>query len=214
VTTTTRQVLPAAVGGRACLDFANTVGPRLPKPGVEPHDYIPGYQELVTWSAQCGLLTAVQQRRLTGAAEADPEGAVAIHQDARRLREATYQAFAAIAHGRQAPQAALATIQDAYVAALRNGRLAAVPAGLDWSWPERGPLGQVLWPLARSAVDLATSGRLARIKQCPGDDGQCGWLFLDNTKSDTRRWCSMRTCGGREKSQRQVARHRAAHPSR
>lgn len=212
--TTTRQVLPSSVGGRACLDLANTVGPRLPRPGVEPHDDLPDYQELVTWAVHRGLLTPLQQRRLIRAAEADPEGAAAIHRDALRLREAIYQAFADIAHGRQAPPAALATIQDAYVAALRHARLATVPTGLDWSWPEHGPLERVLWPLARSAVDLATSGRLARIKQCPGDDGQCGWLFLDNTKSNTRRWCSMRTCGGREKSQRQAARLRAAHKPR
>ena len=81
-----RPALPALVGGQACLDFANTLGPRRPDPGVEPHDYIPGYRELVAWAAHAGLLTAGQQRRLSAAAEADPDGAAAVHHDARRLR--------------------------------------------------------------------------------------------------------------------------------
>ncbi|TIU06903.1 MAG: CGNR zinc finger domain-containing protein, partial [Mesorhizobium sp.] len=35
---------------------------------------------------------------------------------------------------------------------------------------------------------------------CP----RCGWLFLDTSRGGKRRWCSMRTCGNREK----VSRHR------
>jgi len=204
-----RPALPALVGGRACLDFANTVGPRRPNPGMAPHDYTPGYPELVAWAANAELLAPGQQRRLTAAAEADPEGAAAVYQHARRLREAIYQTFTALAHGQPAPREALAMIEDAYLEALRNGHLRAVPAGLDWCWPDRGPLEQVLWPITRSAVDLAVSGRLARIKQCPGDEGQCGWLFIDTSKNATRRWCSMGTCGSRVKSQRQAARLRA-----
>jgi len=206
--------LPALVGGRACLDFANTLGPRRPNPGMESHDYTPSYRELAAWAAHAGLLTAGQQRRLIAAAEADPEAAATVHQDAQRLREAIYQTFAALAHGHPAPPAALAVIEDAYLIALRSGHLRPVPAGLDWRWPDRGPLEQVLWPIARAAVDLAVSGQLARIKQCPGDEGQCGWLFLDTSKNATRRWCSMGTCGSRVKGQRQAARLRAARAPR
>jgi predicted RNA-binding Zn ribbon-like protein len=179
-----------------------------------PHDYTPSYRELVAWAAHAGLLTPGQQRRLTAAAEADPEGAAAVHQHARRLREAIYQTFTALAYGQPAPPEALAMIEDAYLAALRNGHLRPVPAGLDWCWPDRGPLEQVLWPITRSAVDLAVSGQIARIKQCPGDEGQCGWLFIDTSKNATRRWCSMGTCGSRVKSQRQAARLRAARAPR
>lgn len=209
-----RQPLPALVGGWACLDFANTLGPRRPGAGVEPRDYTPGYRELVAWAVHARLLTPAQRQHLTAAAESDPEGAAAVHQEARRLREAIYQAFTALAQGRPAPPAALATIRDAYLAALRHARLGPVRTGLGWHWPDRGPLEQVLWPVARSALDLAVSGQLTRIKQCPGDDGQCGWLFVDTSKNATRRWCSMRTCGSRVKSQRQAARLRAARAPR
>jgi predicted RNA-binding Zn ribbon-like protein len=196
------------------LDFVNTLGPRRPHTGTEPHDYIPNYLELVRWAAHARLLTSEQRHYLTAAADADPEVANAVHQEAQRLREATYDAFAALAHGESAPSGALATIQGAYLQALRNAHLRPVPTGLDWRWPDYGPLEQVLWPIARSAVDLVVSGQLARIKQCPGDEGQCGWLFVDTSKNATRRWCSMSTCGSRVKSQRQAARLRAARAAR
>jgi predicted RNA-binding Zn ribbon-like protein len=49
---------------------------------------------------------------------------------------------------------------------------------------------------------LADQRRLARVRVCPGRD--CGWLFLD--ASGRRRWCSMTTCGSREKMRRMYAR--------
>ena len=37
---------------------------------------------------------------------------------------------------------------------------------------------------------------LKRIKACPA----CGWFFRDDTRSATRKWCSMATCGSAAKS--------------
>lgn len=196
------------MGGRPCLDFANTVGPRRPAPGVAPHDYLPGYPELVTWAAGARILPEEQAPRL-GAAAGD-----SVYREAMCLREAIYLAFDAVADGRTAPPAALAAIEDAYRAALRHAHLR---PGSGWAWPDDGPPEQLLWALAHDAVDLLTSGPLDRIKVCPGDDGTCGWLFVDTSKNAARRWCSMRTCGSRVKSRRQVARVRAtriAHGSR
>ena len=45
---------------------------------------------------------------------------------------------------------------------------------------------------------LADPAVLARVRRCP--EGDRGWLFLD--ASDCRRWCSMQTCGSREKMRR------------
>ena len=53
---------------------------------------------------------------------------------------------------------------------------------------------------------LADPARLARLRRCPGRD--CGWVFLDT--SGRRRWCSMATCGSREKMRRMYARQKAA----
>jgi len=69
-------------------------------------------------------------------------------------------------------------------------------------------LDQMLWPIVRSAVDLLTSREARRVKVCPGLD-DCGWLFLDTSKSGRRRWCSMDSCGSRSKMRRYYARTRA-----
>jgi predicted RNA-binding Zn ribbon-like protein len=53
----------------------------------------------------------------------------------------------------------------------------------------------MLVPVVRSAVELLTSDAASRIGRC-ADEG-CAWLFLDTTRSGTRRWCDMKSCGNR-----------------
>jgi predicted RNA-binding Zn ribbon-like protein len=48
---------------------------------------------------------------------------------------------------------------------------------------------------------------LARVRHCANE--RCLWLFLDDSKSGTRRWCSMSACGNRAKAHRHYARQKA-----
>ncbi|MFZ5964256.1 CGNR zinc finger domain-containing protein [Thalassococcus sp. BH17M4-6] len=43
-----------------------------------------------------------------------------------------------------------------------------------------------------------------QLKMCRGDD--CGWFFLDQSKTGRRVWCCMETCGNRAKARRFSAR--------
>jgi predicted RNA-binding Zn ribbon-like protein len=83
----------------------------------------------------------------------------------------------------------------------------AEPNALTWSWPQL-ELQSMLWPIALSALELTTSGEVTALKQCPGHDGRCGWLFLDRTKNLSRRWCTMQICGNAEKTRKQTTRRR------
>ena len=49
-----------------------------------------------------------------------------------------------------------------------------------------------------AAIALLTgpAEALKRIKACPA----CGWFFRDDTRSATRKWCSMAMCGSAAKS--------------
>jgi predicted RNA-binding Zn ribbon-like protein len=80
---------------------------------------------------------------------------------------------------------------------------------LAWDWEDEGGSADLmLWPIARSAADVLTSPReLARVRQCPG--AGCGWVFLDETKNRSRRWCDMDVCGNRAKARRHYARAHA-----
>jgi predicted RNA-binding Zn ribbon-like protein len=67
-----------------------------------------------------------------------------------------------------------------------------------WTTPE-----QLLQPIAEAIADLVCSVDFRRIRGCAGSD--CALIFVDRTKAQARRWCSMATCGNRAK----VAAHRA-----
>ena len=63
--------------------------------------------------------------------------------------------------------------------------------------------GQALSAMAREAVELFTDDQRTRIRLCAADD--CGLVFYDESRSNNRRWCSMKRCGNRAK----VRTHRA-----
>ena len=67
--------------------------------------------------------------------------------------------------------------------------------------------GALLAPVLWSAADLLVGSQLARVRQCANP--ACGWLFLDNSKSGNRRWCSMSACGNRAKAHRHYLRQKA-----
>jgi predicted RNA-binding Zn ribbon-like protein len=58
----------------------------------------------------------------------------------------------------------------------------------------------MLGPVLRSAVELLTSDELHRVRVCAAPD--CDWLFMDESRSRSRQWCSMVTCGNRAKARR------------
>jgi len=62
--------------------------------------------------------------------------------------------------------------------------------------------------VARSAAELLTSDNVDRVRECEDDRG-CGYLFIDQSKNRSRRWCSMESCGNRAKARRYYARLQA-----
>jgi predicted RNA-binding Zn ribbon-like protein len=123
----------------------------------------------------------------------------------RELRLAIHATFTAIARGETPPPAALQTIAHTHAIAAADARLTASDGAWTLQWPARDPR-RVRFAVSVDAVALLRDrSRLARVRRCPGRD--CGWLFLD--ASGRRRWCSMTTCGSREKMRRMYERRRA-----
>ncbi|HUG86040.1 MAG TPA: CGNR zinc finger domain-containing protein, partial [Euzebya sp.] len=57
---------------------------------------------------------------------------------------------------------------------------------------------------ALDAASLLTSpDALARLAAC----GECRWLFLDQTRNRSRRWCDPADCGNRTRQRRHYQRH-------
>jgi predicted RNA-binding Zn ribbon-like protein len=192
------------IGGRPCLDFANTVSTRIK--GLR-REYLTSYQELVVWSRHAGILSDDEAGALGQYAARHPDLGAAVLERAIALRETLYRVFSAIAERREPGGADLAAVNAALREALSH--LAVVPAGSEFNWGwvvDEDGLDRMLWPIARSAADLLTSRDLGKVRECAREG--CDWLFVDSSKNHSRRWCSMDMCGSRVKMRRYYRRRK------
>ncbi|WP_162243371.1 ABATE domain-containing protein [Cellulomonas sp. Leaf334] len=197
------QEQPELVGGALCLDVANSVDGRVLE---TPLDYLTTYVDLVDWATRAGALSHAEAEALRVRADADPTAARDELARARALRESVFALFHGHATEGSADAEHLARVQEAYTEALRHGRLEPAAGTMRWTWEP--DLALPRWLVAQSAVELATSGSLGRVKACASQDG-CQYLFVDTSKNGSRRWCSMTDCGNQAKSKRLTARRRA-----
>lgn len=199
---------PRLLGERLCLNFANSMESPI---GPDPEEFLRDYPALVRWGRHVGVLTEDQVRRLLAEGERRPDEAAATLARALSLREAIYRLFRSLAHREVPTEQNLATVHKEHVAALAQARLVATGEGFDVVWDDGVPvLDRMLWPVARSAVDLLVGEDPTRVRQCTGPADDCGWLFYDVSKNANRRWCSMEGCGSQAKMRRYRARRRPA----
>ncbi|HEX2445986.1 MAG TPA: ABATE domain-containing protein [Vicinamibacterales bacterium] len=193
------------VGGRLCLDFVNTVCGRIP--AGRQRDYagrvvgerLDSYGALLRWGGLTGALTAGQARALAREASARPAKADAALKESLALREALYSVFKAAVEGWPARPGDLVAVNRSLRQARAHERLIGT-ARFQWAWDDTPALDRMLWPIARSAGDLLAGPDLERVRQCPGEE--CGWLFLDTSRSRRRQWCDMAECGNLAKVRR------------
>ncbi len=204
----TETPLFSLIGGELCLDFTNTVSGRDTDDPSAPvtSDNLKSYADLLAWSEQAGAVTTAVAARLRDEAARHPADAAAAVERARVLRESMYRVFSAHAAGLQPRADDLASLNDALGAAMARAQIIPTAEGFVWDWAdEEEALDRMLWPVARSAAELLTSAKVARIHECEGDT--CTWLFVDTSKNHSRRWCDMKDCGNRAKARRHY--HRA-----
>jgi predicted RNA-binding Zn ribbon-like protein len=192
------------LGGRLCLDFANTLDWRA---GGRPYEALTGYEALILWSRHAGIMAEDQAARLIEAAIACPAEATAVFTRAIALREAIYRTLSAIVDGRSADAPDLATLNAELANAMPHLCVVATAEGFRWDWADDDALDRSLWPIARSAAELLVADELDRVRRCPGDT--CGALFIDLTKNRSRRWCTMAVCGNRARVRRFYERQRS-----
>ncbi len=186
-------------GGALCLDFANTVLKRN-QPG-EAKDELSNYARLVGFAKQTKLLSSARADLLRQRASLSPTAASRVLPAAVKLREAIYRVFSSLAGGEPAASRDVELLDQFAIEAWRNRRLMPTSqGGYHWQWKAEQVrnLDQMLWPIALSAARLLTSDRLHSVRECAADD--CAWLFLDESRNHSRRWCDMRVCGNREKA--------------
>jgi predicted RNA-binding Zn ribbon-like protein len=203
------HVLGCAIDG-LCLLFVNTVGWRKT---ATPEERLPSPAALLDWCAGAGMLDTGEAAQLRARWLERPQEALAIHRRAVALREAIYGICRSWILSEAMPEDALRVLNAALADAPPRMRVAPGGDALNWWIGPAGPgsPGVLLAPLAWSAADLMTSPRLQRVRQCEDEKG-CGWLFLDESRTGTRRWCSMGECGNRAKARRHYLRKRHLKP--
>jgi predicted RNA-binding Zn ribbon-like protein len=191
-------------GGHLALDFVNTVGGLRNEPPSPRDELLETYEDLVVWCVRLGVISEADGRKLRRAAARDEKGARRALRRARELRELLYATFRPLADGAEPPAELLERLRDADRDALANAQL--VPGGdaMRWTWPPHRALDDPLRPITHAAVELLTGGPLEHLKIC----GNCRWLFLDQSRNHSRRWCSMNECGTQMKQRRFVERRR------
>jgi predicted RNA-binding Zn ribbon-like protein len=179
-------------GGALSVDFANSVDWTEADEEIVETDALLEPDSLDRWGLRLGV--------------AGRPGGPEELELARGLRSALHHIYSALAQEREPDPFELSRVRFAYAQAVAAGTLTVRGEGgfgLDWRADEPR---RVRFAVAADAVALlADPARIARLRRCPGRG--CGWIFLD--MSGRRRWCSMATCGSREKMRRMYERNRA-----
>jgi predicted RNA-binding Zn ribbon-like protein len=180
-------------GGHLAIDFVNTVAWR--GDDARTTDVLGHYTDLVAWAWRAELLSSEVADALLNSAAAEPQAARSALRNAQRLRESLYEFVVEPA----ARSAALDTITAGYRSAIRTRELGVTGDGVRWTDVALA----CATPVSRIAVEtvaLLTTVPLSSIKQC--SDAECGWLFVDHSRRQDRKWCSSSDCGNRARARR------------
>lgn len=162
-------------GGRLCLDYVNTTNWVDGRPVDER---LVNLNALGIWVARKGLAKATTL-------EGDLHALLQLREAVRRI----------IMRRGEVSDDDLAILNEArsHPAPLGHGGAnLGIEAGRSIKWVARA--------IADSAAELVLTTDRSRIKTCHGE--RCGWLFLDESPNNRRRWCSMADCGNRAKAKR------------
>jgi predicted RNA-binding Zn ribbon-like protein len=181
----TRAALPKHefLAGRIALDFCNSLSPTQ---RLTLRDRIVKPADLVAWASRAGIVL---------------DRAPSPHALARlrRLRASLIGIFNALAEHRAPRAGDLALLNAEFAEARAAERLVPQESGYAIEDSAPGAVDRLRHRIARDAADLLTRD-LRRVKRCPAHD--CRWLFHDDSKNLSRRWCAMDDCGTKDKVRR------------
>lgn len=180
-TPSTRKLL--FIAGRISLDFSHTGGKRTERAAFFEVLHAP--VDFSHWLAQSSL--AVDGIHVT-------EAELAL---AHELREAIWYAAHAVVYGKQIDELDREIINrhaasDAPVLQLSSEGSA--------HWEQPLTVKMILSYIARDAIELLGTNAKARLRECANP--RCPLLFVDTSRPNKRRWCSMERCGLAEKTAR------------
>lgn len=185
------------VGGHPVLDLLNTIRDwKAP----EREDRLTDFGDAVGFAVAAGVLRPAEASRLAQASSSP-----ATLRQLRELRSVIARVMEAMVQSQAPRRDDLDYLGREAARAAALARLGGSRRGVTRAIDVADAGADVIrWRLADAAVALITSGDMKHVKSCP----QCGWFFLDTSKNQSRRWCSMQMCGSAVKSRRYYYRQR------
>ncbi|WP_409492198.1 CGNR zinc finger domain-containing protein [Amycolatopsis sp. cmx-11-12] len=156
----------------------------------EPLERIPVPSRLVDWLAISGL-----------AVDSCTESQL---DHARELRESIHATATAVANQNPLPASAVRVI-NAYSTHGLASAILTTEGSRDWRLGSAS-VEDALSVIAADAISIVSGERDGRMALCASPT--CRAAFFDTSRSRTRRWCDMNTCGNREKKARFLANKR------
>jgi predicted RNA-binding Zn ribbon-like protein len=191
------------IAGDPSLDFLNSIG----TPVDTVVEWLTDGEDLMAWLERAELVPP--EAAATIRANCFPGDLDAVAAQARALRE-WFRAFIVAHRGHALGPESLPELEplnrilerdDAYGAiAIRpvDAPDQLTTSGLGWRTLRRWRRpDSLLLPIAHAIANLLTSEDLSRVKAC--EKSACTLFFLDRTRGQRRRWCSMTLCGNRAK---------------
>lgn len=179
-----------------CLEFANS---RYWRGTDAPTETLNTLKDVFTWLALANALEIATVEDLKARWPRSGEGAALAKIIA--LREALYRIFTALAAQAAPDEQDLDLFNRALAAAPPRAQLAKQDGVYVWRVETLKPeISHLLAPILWTAGDMLAEPRRDRVRLCANE--RCVWLFLDDSKSGTRRWCDMKSCGNRAKAHR------------
>ncbi|ASU79159.1 hypothetical protein CDG81_13650 [Actinopolyspora erythraea] len=156
----------------------------------EPVERIPAPSRLVDWLAVWGLMVdSCTETQLD---------------HARELRETIHAALTAAGNQKPVPSWTVQGINDYSVGGQASAILTS-EGSREWRLGSAS-VEDALSVIAADAISILAEERRGRIALCASST--CQAAFFDTSRSGTRRWCEMNTCGNREKKSRFFANKR------
>jgi predicted RNA-binding Zn ribbon-like protein len=182
------------------LEFANTLAWR----GSAPDESLHTVGDVVRWLSANKAMQTGAIDNLSKWFGAHPAHAATFLSDAIEIREAIYRLLHSVASSSAPATGDLPRLNYALHDAPPRAFLEQANGNYGWRIDAKPTAPGLLAPVLWSAADILVGPDSARVRECANH--RCLWLFLDDSKNGSRRWCSMQMCGNRAKAQRHYLR--------
>jgi len=186
------------------IEFANTLGWR----GSAPAESLHSIGDVIAWLSANKAMQPFSMTELQKWFDAHSAQSTLAFDEVIRLRETIYRLLSRAAASTDAAGEDFHQLNKALSDAEPRTLLERTGDAFGWRIEARPTAVGIIAPVLWSAADILVGPDSVRVRACANQ--QCRWLFLDDSKNGSRRWCSMQACGNRAKAHRHYLRKKGA----